>query len=44
MNLLYGAARMMRIQWLRTQGVILPASVTRFQPLPVEEIEERLAQ
>jgi trans-AT polyketide synthase/acyltransferase/oxidoreductase domain-containing protein len=43
MNLLYGAARMMRIQWLRTQGVILPASVKRFQPLPVEEIEERLA-
>lgn len=43
MNLLYGAARLTRIQWLRNQGVDLPASVTRFQPLPVEEIEERLA-
>jgi trans-AT polyketide synthase, acyltransferase and oxidoreductase domains len=43
MNLLYGATRLMRIQWLRNQGVKLPASVTRFQPLPVEEIEKCLA-
>jgi trans-AT polyketide synthase, acyltransferase and oxidoreductase domains len=43
MNLLYGAARLLRIQWLRNQGVALPASVTRFQPLPVEEIEKRMA-
>ena len=43
MNLLYGAARLIRIQGLRNQGVALPASLTRFQPLPVEEIEKRLA-
>jgi trans-AT polyketide synthase/acyltransferase/oxidoreductase domain-containing protein len=42
LNLLYGAARLTRIQWLRNQGVSLPAAVTLFQPLPVEEIEERL--
>ena len=42
MNLLYGAARLMRIQWLHNQGVALPASLTRFQPLPVEKIEKRL--
>jgi len=43
MNLLYGAARLIRIQGLRNQGVALPASLTRFQPLPVGEIEKRLA-
>jgi trans-AT polyketide synthase/acyltransferase/oxidoreductase domain-containing protein len=43
MNLLYGATRLMRIQWLRSQGVSLSTEVTRFQPLPVEEIEKRLA-
>lgn len=43
MNLLYGATRLMRIQWLRSQGAALSAEVTRFQPLPVEEIEKRLA-
>jgi trans-AT polyketide synthase, acyltransferase and oxidoreductase domains len=43
MNLLYGAARLMRIQWLRSQGVALPSAVTQFRPLPVEDIEKLLA-
>jgi trans-AT polyketide synthase/acyltransferase/oxidoreductase domain-containing protein len=42
MNLLYGAARLIRIQWLRSQGVALPASAIRFQPLPLEDIEKHL--
>jgi trans-AT polyketide synthase, acyltransferase and oxidoreductase domains len=42
MNLLYGAARTMRIQWLRNQGLALPSDVMRFRPLPLEEIEKRL--
>jgi trans-AT polyketide synthase, acyltransferase and oxidoreductase domains len=42
MNLLYGATRLMRIQHLRNQGVTLPAAATRFQHLPLEEIDKRL--
>jgi trans-AT polyketide synthase/acyltransferase/oxidoreductase domain-containing protein len=38
MNLLYGAARLARIQWLRNQGVFLPPSVTVSHPTPVEDI------
>jgi trans-AT polyketide synthase/acyltransferase/oxidoreductase domain-containing protein len=44
MNLMYGAARLMRIQWLRNQGAALPSSAIRFQPLPLEDIERRLSQ
>jgi trans-AT polyketide synthase/acyltransferase/oxidoreductase domain-containing protein len=43
MNLLYGAARMMRIQWLHNQGLALPSDVTRFRPLPIEAIEKYMA-
>jgi trans-AT polyketide synthase, acyltransferase and oxidoreductase domains len=43
MNLLYGAARLMRIQWLRSQGMTLPSEVIQFRPLPVEDIERRMA-
>jgi trans-AT polyketide synthase/acyltransferase/oxidoreductase domain-containing protein len=38
MNLLYGAARLIRIQWLRNQGFPLPPSALMSQPLPVEDI------
>ena len=44
MNLLYGAARMMRSQWLHNQGLALSSDVTRFHPLPVEDIEKLLVQ
>lgn len=42
MNLLYGAAGLMRCQWLRSQGATLPAAVFNFKPLAEEDILERL--
>ncbi len=42
MNLLYGAAGLMRCQWLRSQGVKLPMAAFSFKPLPMEEIQKRL--
>jgi len=38
MNLLYGAARLMRIQWLCNQGFPLPPAVLMSYPLPAENI------
>ncbi len=40
MNLLYGAARLMRAQWLCGQGVALPPSAMTAPPLPLEKIRE----
>ena len=42
MNLLYGAAVMTRINWIRSQGIMLPASCQNFTPLTLSEIEENL--
>ena len=42
MNLLYGAARLMRIRWLSSQGAVLPPAAMVFRPLPVEDIENLL--
>ncbi len=42
MNLLLGAAVLMRINWLKTQGVALDGPVARFQPMPLAEICELL--
>jgi trans-AT polyketide synthase, acyltransferase and oxidoreductase domains len=42
LNLLYGAAGLMRCNWLRHQGVDLPPQAGVFRPLPQEEIEKRL--
>lgn len=43
MNLLYGAARMLRVQWLANQGVTLSFNTTTCSPLPLLEIESHLA-
>ncbi|MCG6971731.1 MAG: PfaD family polyunsaturated fatty acid/polyketide biosynthesis protein [Desulfobacterales bacterium] len=40
MNLLYGAAVMTRINWLKHQGAVLPAGTNHFPPMPVEKIQE----
>jgi trans-AT polyketide synthase, acyltransferase and oxidoreductase domains len=42
LNLLYGAAGLMRCGWLRHQGVSIPSQAAVFRPLPVEEIERRM--
>jgi trans-AT polyketide synthase/acyltransferase/oxidoreductase domain-containing protein len=42
MNLLYGASRMMRIQWLNHQGVDMHFNTNTYLPLPLQEIESRL--
>jgi len=42
MNLMYGASRLMRCQWLRSQFVTLPAAVAVCRPLRLEEIDKRI--
>ena len=42
MNLLYGAARMWRVQWLSSQGVTLSFKSTTCSPRPLQEIESHL--
>jgi trans-AT polyketide synthase, acyltransferase and oxidoreductase domains len=42
MNLLYGAAAMTRITWLKHQGAVFPAGMDHFGPLPLEKIREFL--
>ncbi len=43
MNLLYGAAVVTRVNWLKHQGAVLPAGTDHFFPLPMEKIREFLA-
>jgi trans-AT polyketide synthase/acyltransferase/oxidoreductase domain-containing protein len=40
MNLLYGAAVVTRVSWLRSQGVVLPAGAGNFTPLELPKILE----
>ncbi|MGD9367806.1 MAG: PfaD family polyunsaturated fatty acid/polyketide biosynthesis protein [Desulfobacteraceae bacterium] len=42
LNIMYGAARRLRCQWLYSQGVELPAAALSSRPLSLEEIEARL--
>ncbi len=42
MNLLYGAAVITRINWIRSQGVPLPASIQKSTPLKLPDIERNL--
>ncbi len=42
LNILYGAARRIRCQWLKSQGVTLPTGVVTYKPLRREVIQERL--
>ncbi len=42
LNLLYGAAGIIRCSWLRYQGVSVPPQAAVFRPLTTEEIEQRL--
>jgi len=42
MNLLYGAAVVTRVNWLRNQGVVIPASIGSFSPMPLEKISQWL--
>ena len=44
MNLLVGAATLMRSQQLRQQGIRLPAEACRYRPQPLAEIEKMLQQ
>jgi PfaD family protein len=42
MNLLYGAAVATRVNWIRNQGVVLPAGIGGFSPMTLHEILELL--
>lgn len=42
MNLLYGAAGLIRCNWLRSQGITLPMHADVFKPVTLEEIEKRI--
>jgi trans-AT polyketide synthase/acyltransferase/oxidoreductase domain-containing protein len=42
MNLLYGAAVLTRVNWLKYQGAVLPAGMDNFSPMPLEKIQELL--
>jgi PfaD family protein len=42
MNLLYGAAVVTRVNWLKNQGAVLPAGMDSFSPMPLEKIQELL--
>ncbi|MBT8341283.1 MAG: PfaD family polyunsaturated fatty acid/polyketide biosynthesis protein, partial [Desulfatitalea sp.] len=43
LNLLYGAAGVLRCNWLRSQGVVLPPGADVFRPIPMEEMRQRLS-
>ena len=42
MNLLYGAAVLTRVNWLKYQRAVLPAGMDNFSPMPLEKIQELL--
>lgn len=42
MNLLYGAAGLIRCNWLRSQGITIPMHADTFKPVSLEEIEKRI--
>ena len=42
MNLLYGAAVVTRVNWLKHQGAVLPVGMDNFSPMPLEKIQELL--
>ncbi len=42
LNLMYGASRLMRCQWLRSQGVSLPSEAAVCKPITLEEIQKRI--
>jgi trans-AT polyketide synthase/acyltransferase/oxidoreductase domain-containing protein len=40
MNLLCGASVATRVNWLRNQGVVLPAGIGNFSPMPLQDLSE----
>ena len=42
MNLLYGAAVITRVNWIRSQGLPLPAGFQKSTPLKLSDIERNL--
>ncbi len=40
MNLLCGASVATRVNWLRNQGVVLPAGIGNFSPMPLQDLLE----
>ena len=44
MNILCGASVATRVNWLRNQGVVLPAGIGNFSPMPLHEILELLEE
>ncbi len=42
LNLMYGASRLMRCQWLRSQGVVLPPEAAVCRPISLGEIQKRI--
>ena len=44
MNLLYGASMATRINWIRSQAVVLPSEVQKFSPLPLSKILKILGE
>jgi len=43
-NLLYGAAGLMRCNWLRSQGIIVPSQAAVFRPMEPAEIQRRMTR
>jgi len=44
MNLLCGAAVATRVNWIRSQGVVLPTGIGKFSPLTLSEIQKLLKE
>jgi len=44
MNILCGASVATRVNWLRNQGVVLPAGIGNFSPMPLHEILKLLEE
>jgi PfaD family protein len=44
MNLLYGASMATRINWIRSQEVVLPSEIQKFSPLPLSKILKILGE
>ena len=44
MNILCGASVATRVNWLRNQGVVLPAGIGNFSPMPLQDILELLEE
>jgi len=44
LNLLYGAAVVTRVNWLKHQGIVFPPGMDNFSPMPLDKIRELLSR